>query len=136
MDVCNRGEREQTLTGKFKNPSESYKLTIDAIGVARMSIQCFTKLVGIGLQPDYLHGANRTGLITSSSVTQVRFCETSPSSGGLNTLEPEQKEERMIAILFIKRNNVFSSESIEVRSERHILGQRSRILLNAFHNGR
>ena len=56
-----------------KHPSESDKLTIDTIGVTNISIQSFTKLVGIGSKSDDLHGANRMRRRTSSSVTWVRF---------------------------------------------------------------
>ena len=37
-----------------KEPSESDKWIIDVIGVIRMSMQSFTKLVGIGSKSDYL----------------------------------------------------------------------------------
>ena len=76
---------------------------IDAISVIGMSIQSFTKLVGIGSKSDDLHGANRRRS-TSSSVTQVTFCKAFLVSGGLHTLEhePEEKEEQMMEIIFMK----------------------------------
>ena len=49
-----------------KEPSESDKFIIDIIGVIKMSIQSFTKLVGIGSKSDDMHGANRTRWSTSS----------------------------------------------------------------------
>ena len=38
----------------------SDKLIIDVIGVIKMSMQSFTRLVGIGSKSDDLHGARRT----------------------------------------------------------------------------
>ena len=48
-EFFNRGEIREDLKCEGKEPSESDKLIIDAIGVTIMSIQSFTKLVGIGL---------------------------------------------------------------------------------------
>ena len=50
------------------------KLIIDVIGVIKMSMQSFTRLVGIGSKSEDLHGARRTRWRTSSAVTQLRFC--------------------------------------------------------------
>ena len=62
-------------------PSVSDKLIIDVIGVIRMSMQSFTRLVGIGSKSEDLHGAHRTRWRTSSAVTQLRFCRTFLVSG-------------------------------------------------------
>ena len=56
-----------------KEPSETDKLIIDVIGVIKMSMQSFIKLVGFGSKSDDLHGARRTRRRTSSAVTQIRF---------------------------------------------------------------
>ena len=69
MGFFNRGETRADLKCEGKHTSESDKLTIDAIGVTRMSIQSFTKLVGTGSKSDDKHGADRTRQCTSSSVT-------------------------------------------------------------------
>ena len=55
----NRGETRADLKCEGKEPSESDKLTIEVIGVARISMQSFSKLVGIGSKSDDLHGASR-----------------------------------------------------------------------------
>ena len=65
----NRGQTRADLKCDGRHPSESDKLTIDTIGVTNISIQSFTKLVGIGTKSDDLHGADRTRRRTSSSVT-------------------------------------------------------------------
>ena len=86
------------------------------IGVTRISLRSFTKLVGIGSESDDWHGPNRTGRCTSSSVTQVRLCKTFLVSAGFNTLEhkAEDKEERMMEIFFMKKDlNLLASASIE-----------------------
>ena len=60
-------------------------------------------------------------------------------TGGLSTSEhaPEEKEERMREILLMKQElKVYSSASVVVWSGRHTLGQRCKILLNAFHKDR
>ena len=44
----NRGETRADLKCDGKEPSVSNKLTVDVIGFSRMSMQSFTKLVGIG----------------------------------------------------------------------------------------
>ena len=64
-----RGEARADLKCDGKHPSESDKLTVDTIGVTNISIQSFTKLVGIGSKSDDFHGADRKRLPTSSSVT-------------------------------------------------------------------
>ena len=63
----------------------SDKLIIDVNGVIKMSIQSFTRLVGIGSKSEDLHGAHKTRRRTSSAVTQLRFCKTFLVSGGFNT---------------------------------------------------
>ena len=70
----NRRETRADLKCDGKEPSESDTLIIDVIGVIRISIQSFTKLVGIGSKSNDLHGASRRRLCTSSTVTQVKFC--------------------------------------------------------------
>ena len=94
----------------------SDKLIIDVIGLIKMSLQSFTRLVGIGSKSEELHGARRTRRRTTSAVTQVRFCKTFLVSGGFNTREcdSEGKEERMTDILLIKNElNVFAEATIE-----------------------
>ena len=83
-----------------KEPSVSDKLIIDVIGVIKMSIQSFTRLVCIGSKSEDLHGAHRTRRHTSSALTQFRFCKTFLVSGGFNTheCESEEKEEQMTEI--------------------------------------
>ena len=56
-------------------------LTIDVIGAIRMSIQSFTKLVGITSKSDDLHEASRTRRNTSSAMTQEKLCKTFLVSG-------------------------------------------------------
>ena len=74
-----------------KKPSLSDKMIIVVIGIIKMSIQFFTRLVGIGSTSEDLHTPHRT----SSVVTQVRFCKTFLVSGGFNThkCESQGKEE-------------------------------------------
>ena len=55
MGFFNRGETRADLKCKGKDPSKGDKLTIDVIGVFRMSIQSSTKLVGIGSKSDDWH---------------------------------------------------------------------------------
>ena len=51
--------------------------------------------------------------------------------------EPEGKDDRMMEILFMKREvKVFVNAVIEELSERYILGQWCKILLNACHKNR
>ena len=50
-----------------KEPSVSDKLIIDVIGVIKMSMQSFTRLVGTGSKSEDLHGACRTRWHTSSA---------------------------------------------------------------------
>ena len=50
-----------------------------------MSIQSFTRLVGIGSKSEDLHGARSTRWRTSSADTQIRFCRIFLISGGFNT---------------------------------------------------
>ena len=99
-----------------QHPSESDKLTIDTIGVTNVSIQSFTKLVGIGSKSDDLHGADRTRQLTSSSVARVRFCSTSLVLGGVTTSErePVGKEDGMMEIFLMKKElKVFANAAIE-----------------------
>ena len=59
--------------------------------------------------------------------------------GGVNTFEhePEGKEDRMMEILFMKKERkVFANAVIEEGSGMYILGQRCKILLNACHKDR
>ena len=74
----------------------SDKLIIDVIGVIKMSMQSFTRLVGIGSKSEDLHGARRTRWRISSAETQLRslvtedtLCSSIVVSGGLVTLEHE-----------------------------------------------
>ena len=120
-----------------KEPSVSDKLILDVIGVIKMSMQSFTRLVGIGSKSKDLHEACRTRWRTSSAETQLRFCRTFLVSGGFNTreCESEGKKERMTDILLIKNElKVFAEVPIEEWPGRCILGQRCKILLNAFDN--
>ena len=99
-----------------KEPSVSDKLIIDVIGVIKMSIQSFTRLVGIGSKSEDLHGARRTRWRTSSAVTQLTVCRTFLVSAGFNTRECESEgtEERMTEILLMKNErNVFAKAAIE-----------------------
>ena len=110
-----------------EHPSESDKLIIDTIGVTNISIQSFTKLVGIGSKSDDLHGADRTRRHTLLSVAWVRLWRISLVLGGVNTFEhePEGKEDRMMEILFMKKElKVFANAAKEEWSGRYILGQR------------
>ena len=91
-------------------------LIIDVISVIKMSMQSFTRLVGIGSKSEDLHGARRTRWCTSSAETQLRFCITFLVSGRFNTreCESEGKEERMTEILLMKHElKVFAKEAIE-----------------------
>ena len=60
MGFSNRGETRADLKCGRKEPSVSNKLIINVVGVVRMSIQCFAKLVDIGSKSDDLHGASKT----------------------------------------------------------------------------
>ena len=94
----------------------SDKLIIDVIGVIKMSMQSFTRLVGIGSKSEDLHGARRTRWRTSSAVAQLRFCRAFLVSGGFNTreCESEGKKERMTEILLMKKElKVFAKVAIE-----------------------
>ena len=131
------GETWADLKCEGKEPSVSDKLIIDVIGVIQMSMQSFTRLVGIGSKSEDLHATRRTRWRTSSAVTQLRFCRTFLVSGGFNTRECELdgKEERITEILLMENKlNVFAKVAIEEWSGRCILGQRCKILLSAFHN--
>ena len=91
-------------------------LIIDVIGVIKISMQSFTRLVGIGSKSDDLHGACGTRWRTSSAETQLRFCRTFLVSGGFNTreCESEGKEVRMTEILLMKNElKVFAKMAIE-----------------------
>ena len=119
------GRLGQTWKCEGKHPLESDNLTIDAIGVTRLSIQSFTKLVGTGPTSNDCHGADRTRRHTSSSVTEDSFCKTIPVRGGFNTSEhtSEEREGQMREILLMKKAlNVFASASIVVWSGKHTLG--------------
>ena len=52
-----RGETWADLKCEGKEPSVSDRLIIDVIGAIKMSIQSFTRLVGIGSKSEDLHGA-------------------------------------------------------------------------------
>ena len=94
----------------------SDKLIIDVIGVMKMSMQSFPRLVGIRSKSEDLHEAYRIRWRTSSAVTQHRFCRAFLVSGGLNTREcgSEGKEEQMTEILLMKNElNVFAKVAIE-----------------------
>ena len=67
--LFNKGETRADLKCDGKHPSESNKLTIDTIGVTKISIQSFTKIVGNGSKTDDLHRGDRTRRRTSASVT-------------------------------------------------------------------
>ena len=99
-----------------KEPSLSDKLIIDVIGVIKMLMQSFTRLVSIGSKSEDLHGARRTKWRTSSAVTQLRFCRIFLVSGSFNTheCESEGKEERMTEILLMQNElKVFAKVAIE-----------------------
>ena len=92
------------------------KLIIDVVCVIKMSMQSYTRLVGIGSKSEDLHGARRTRWRTPSAETQLRFCRTFLVSGGLNTreCESERKEERMKEIVLMKNElKVFAKGAIE-----------------------
>ena len=94
----------------------SDNLIIHVISVIKMSMQSFTRLVGIGSIYDDLHGVCRTRRRISSAMTQLRFCKTFLVSGGFSTheCEPEGKKEGMIEILLVKNVlNVFARATIE-----------------------
>ena len=54
-----RGETWADLKCEGKEPSVSDKLIIDVIGVTKMSMQSFTRLVRIGSKSEDLRGARR-----------------------------------------------------------------------------
>ena len=66
----NRGQTWADLKCEGKEPSVKDRLIIDVIGVIKMSIQSFTRLVGIGHESksEDLHGDRRTRRSTSSAV--------------------------------------------------------------------
>ena len=72
----NRDQTRADLKFEGKEPSVSDKLIIDVIGVIKMSIQSFTRLVGTGSKSEDLHEACRTRRCTSLAVAQIRFCKT------------------------------------------------------------
>ena len=89
---------------------------VNKAGVIKMSIQSFTRLIGIESKSEDLHGACKTRRCTSLAVTHLRFCKTFLVSGGLNTreCESEGKEERMTEILLMKNElNVFARATTE-----------------------
>ena len=94
------GGKWEDLKCEGKEPSVSNSLIIDHIGVIKMSIQSFTRLVGTGSKSEDLHWPCRTRRHTSSVVTQVRLCKTFLVSGGFHTreCESEEKKERMTEI--------------------------------------
>ena len=63
------GETWAVLKCEGKEPSVSDKLIVDVIGVIKISVQSFTRLVGIGSKSEDLHGARKTRRLTSSAVT-------------------------------------------------------------------
>ena len=85
----NRGETRTDLKCEGKEPLTSDKMIIDVFGVIRISIQPFTKLVGIGSNSDDMHGASTTRWSTSSAVIQVSICKTFRVLGGFCTRECE-----------------------------------------------
>ena len=99
-----RWETWADLKCEGKEPSVSDKLTRDVIGVINMSMQSFTRLVGIGSKSEDLHGARTIRWRTSSAVTQLKFCGTLLVSGEFNTPEGESEgnEEQMTEILLMK----------------------------------
>ena len=91
-------------------------LIIDVIGVIRMSMQSFTRLVGIGSKSEDLHGAVGQDGAPHWQRYNLRFCRTFLVSGGFNTRECESKgkEERMTEILLMKNElKVFAKVAIE-----------------------
>ena len=76
-----RGETWADLKCEGKELSISDKLIIDVIGVIRMSVQSFTKLVGIGSKSNDLHRAKRRRRRTDQ--TEESLC---PSLGSGPTL--------------------------------------------------
>ena len=116
MGFFKRGETWANLKCEGKEPSVSDTLIIAVIGVIKMSMQSFTRLVGIGSKAEDLHGVRRIRWRTLSAVTQLKFCRTFLVSGGCNTreCESEGKEERMKEILLLKNElNVFAKVAIE-----------------------
>ena len=111
-----KGETWADLKCEGKKPSVSDKLTIDVIGVIKMSMQSFTRLVGIGSKSEDLHGARRTRWRTPSAETQLRLCRTFLISGGFSTpeCESERKEEPMTEISLMKNElKVFAKVAIQ-----------------------
>ena len=81
-----------------------------------MSMQSFTRLIGIESKSEDLHGARRTRWHTSSAETQLGLCRTFLVSGGFSTgeCESEGKEARMTEILLMKNElKVFVKVAIE-----------------------
>ena len=64
VGLFNRGETRADLKCEGKESSESNNLIIDVISIIRISIQAFTKLVGIECN---LYGDRRTRLISSNT---------------------------------------------------------------------
>ena len=58
-------QKEEGQTCEGKETSVSDKFIIDVIGVTKMSMQSFTRLVGIGSKSEDLHWARRTRWRTS-----------------------------------------------------------------------
>ena len=85
MGFCNRREARTDLKCNGNEPSESDKLIIDVIGLIRMSILSFTKLISIGYKSDDLLRSSSARWRTSSLVARVTFCKTFLVSGGFNS---------------------------------------------------
>ena len=68
-----------------------HQADLDTIGVIHISIQSFTKLVGIGSCTKLAE----QGDCASSSVAWVRCCRTTLVLGGVNTFEHEPGERRL-----------------------------------------
>ena len=95
----------------------SENLIIGVIGVIKISMQSFTRLVGSGSKSEDWHGARRTSWCTSSAETRLIFCRTFLVSGGLNTreCESEGKKERMTENVLMKNElKVFAKVAIDV----------------------
>ena len=101
----NRVKTRADLKCEGKEPSESDKLTVNVICIIIMSIQSYTKLVGIKSKFDDLHGTSRTRWHTSLAVTLVTFSKTFLVSGRLSTrkCESQGKQEWITQTLFMKK---------------------------------
>ena len=108
-------ETRADLKCEGKEPSVSDKLIIDVLGVIKMSMQSFTRLVGIESKSEDLHGARRTRWRNSSVVTQVRLCKTLLVSGGSAHVSVSQRGRNSEREILLMKNelNVFSRAAIE-----------------------